>query len=52
MARIARLSRRLAKPFRAFLQRDSHLISRYLNELSDLRRATGEARESVVREAL
>jgi predicted helicase len=28
-----------------------HLISRYLNELSDLRRVSGEARESVVREA-
>jgi hypothetical protein len=28
-----------------------HLISRYLNELSDLRRVSGEVRESVVREA-
>jgi predicted helicase len=28
-----------------------HLIGRYLNELSDLRRVSGEARESVVREA-
>jgi hypothetical protein len=28
-----------------------HLISRYLNELSDLRRVSGEARESVVSEA-
>jgi hypothetical protein len=28
-----------------------HLIGRYLNELSDLRPVSGEARESVVREA-
>ena len=28
-----------------------HLIGRYLNELSDLRRVSGEVRESVVREA-
>jgi hypothetical protein len=28
-----------------------HLISRYLNELSDLRRVSGDVRESVVREA-
>jgi predicted helicase len=33
------------------LAMSQHLISRYLNELSDLRRVSGEARESVVREA-